>query len=283
MKILPAIAAIALGLMGPSCQKTQSAVELEILSNETKVVELTQKLRLLNLRWDKSVPTHHEAEATEAIANESSLLLKQLREHHNSLTAEIAKLEASLATVSAQAKQAARRATKGRKMLTLTTKTRMYEEVTITDVTDAGIQIRHRTGSTRIVCDNLSEEQITQFGLDTSSARKALEQEAKQIAAYESAETQMQLLAHKQEQQRQAIAALYKRTPVVARVSPSSTTYSRPKPVYRVVRRSSSYYQPTYYYNGYNYNTYRPTPTQVRATPQALNGPNRTNTSNNCQ
>lgn len=259
------IAACMLGLFLASCQKsTKPSAEMEILSNETKIVALSQKIKLLTMRTDKLALAQQEWDAIHEVEKESRLLVTELRNQQTQLVSEIETLQQSIAAAAIDLKNQARLSAKGQSFASLVTKTRTYEEVTITDVNDAGIEIKHKTGSARIVCENLTSEQIEQFGLDPEASRIALQREAQQFSAHETAQAKI-LNDRKQEEQRlAAMTSLYKPAPMTARVtvprSVSSYTYSSPRPVYRVVRRNySSYDRPTYYYYN-NSSNYTPSP-----------------------
>lgn len=62
---------------------------------------------------------------------------------------------------------------------------RVYRDVTVTSITDAGISIRHAEGTARLGFERLSAEQREQFGITREGAAALLARERNARAAYE--------------------------------------------------------------------------------------------------
>ena len=263
-KILPAIGLILLASLS-SCKKDQTALEIEILRGKARSVELSQKVRLLEMRWERLGPSHELAELASANVEKSTQLLTDMRLEREQLTVDIAKLEKDLALAEQRHKNHLRMTSIGKEYPKFAAKHRVYEDVTVVEVDHMGIQIRHKDGLSRVTASKLTLEQMTDFGIDPKIAHQAQLDEAKQIADYNKmVDTE---LAKRKAQER--IAAAYApsvSTPVVAsttrssrpsnfgKMSSSHTSYGTSS---RTRRYRSSYYTgPTiYYYNAGNSGT----------------------------
>lgn len=263
MKIhtLPAIGLVLLTSLS-SCKKDQTALEIEILRDQARSVELSQKVRLLEMRWERLGPSHELAELASANVEKSTQLLTDMRLEREQLTVDIAKIEKDLALAEQKHKNHLRMTSIGKEYPKFAAKHRVYEDVTVVEVDHMGIQIRHKDGLSRVTASKLTLDQMMDFGIDPEIAHKAQLDEAKQIAAYNKmVDTE---LAKRKAQER--IAAAYAPsvpTPVVASTSRStrpsnfgkmSSSYSSYGTSSRTRRYRSSYYSgPTiYYYNAGN-------------------------------
>lgn len=69
---------------------------------------------------------------------------------------------------------------------------RVYKDVLITKITDAGISISHADGVARLEFDQLSPEQKKRFGITKEGAAEIYAQEMKRRAAYEAEVAELQ-------------------------------------------------------------------------------------------
>ena len=261
LQILPAIGLVLLTSLS-SCKKDQTALEIEILRDQARSVELSQKVRLLEMRWERLGPSHELAELASANVDKSAQLLTDMRLEREQLTLDIVKLEKDLLLAEQKHKNHLRMTSIGKEYPKFAAKHRIYENVTVVEVDDMGIQIRHKDGLSRVTASKLTLEQMTDFGIDPEIAHKAQIDEAKQIAAYNKMVDKE--LAKRKAQER--IAAAYEPSvpsPVVASTTRSSrpsnfgkmsSSYSSYGTSSRTRRYRSSYYTgPTiYYYNAGN-------------------------------
>lgn len=291
LQILPAIGLVLLTSLS-SCKKDQTALEIEILRDQVRSVELSQKVRLLEMRWERLGPSHELAELASANVEKSTQLLTDMRLEREQLHVDIAKLEKDLALAEQKHKNHLRMTSIGKEYPKFAAKHRVYQDVTVVEVDDMGIQIRHKDGLSRVTASKLSLEQMKDFGIDPEIAHKAQLDEAKQIAAYNKmVDTE---LAKREQQERiakahEALAPL----PVVASTTTRSTrpsnfgkmssSYASYGTSSRTRRYRSSYYTgPTiYYYNpgnsgsSCNYSSYSSSFYQ-RVTPKTFIAPQST-------
>lgn len=199
--VLPATCLALLASLS-SCKKDQTALEVEILRDQARCVELSQKTRLLEMRWDRLAPGHEHAEVVLGVAEEATETLLAMRREREQLIVDLAKLEKDIVVARQEQRRSLRVAAIGKKFPSFAAKHRVYENVTIVEVDDMGIQLRHEDGLTRVTASKLTAQQMAEFGIDADIAQQAQVDEAKQIAAY----NQMvdQALAKQKKEQRYA-------------------------------------------------------------------------------
>jgi len=222
MKIhTPPTACLMLVISLSSCKKDQTALEVEILRDQARSVELSQKVRLLDMRWERLSPSHDQADIVAADSEKLTRNLIEMRLEREQLTADVAKLEKDLLVTAQKHKSNLRLSSIGKAFATFPAKHRVYVDVTVVDVDDMGIQIRHKDGLSRVTASKLTLEQMNQFGIDPDIAEKAQLDEAKQIAAYNQMVDTALAKQEKEARNAAAIASLYVTPPVVA--APRST------------------------------------------------------------
>lgn len=167
-----------------ACKKDQTALEIEILRDQARSVELSQKMRLLEMRWERLAPNHDQTEVVVADAEKLTGSLIKMRLEREQLTADVAKLENDLVVAAQKHKNHVRLSSIGKTFVKFPAKHRVYEDVTVVNVDDMGIQIRHKDGLSRVTASKLTLAQMNEFGIDPDVAQQAQLDEAKKIAAY---------------------------------------------------------------------------------------------------
>lgn len=133
-----------------------------------------------------------------------------------------------------------------------------YRSATVTNIDDTGVSIRHSSGTARLRCEDLSEEEQIYFGLDRKLSVVALQTERDSRAAYENwvgknlvvAEKKAAELARERKREEQQAAQSARMLALAARTTKSSAFSSSfgklgdTTRVYGSYRRSSyrSYY-----------------------------------------
>jgi hypothetical protein len=179
---LPALALAAL----PSCKKNVDArMDPQWWKLEADRVELVQEIKLQKLRLGEEDTLRNYA-ALKARMSKNDALLAELRDSAAALRSDVANKAAAAAAERENWIAATRAAAVGRNFATFNgSNGRVYEDVTITRVTDVGIEFRHSEGSARLSATQMRPELHDDFGLDTVAARAALEQERATARAYE--------------------------------------------------------------------------------------------------
>jgi hypothetical protein len=179
---LPVIALAAL----PSCKKnTDARMDPQWWKLEADRVELVQEIKLQKLRLGEE-DIAREYAALKTRMNKSEVLLAELRESAAGLRSEVANLAAAAAAERENWIASTRAAAVGKNFETfIGSGGRVYEDVTITRITDVGIEFRHSDGLARLPATEVSREFHDDFGLDTNAAIAALDQERATARAYE--------------------------------------------------------------------------------------------------
>ena len=140
-----------------------------------------------------------EARAERAAALEAALALRA------DLATRVAALEAELANYQAASVEQRRQRMVGMSYPELVVATgRVYQDVSVAAVSDAGVVIRHRDGSARLGYTALTEEQREWFAISHEAARAAEKRERETALAYESA-LDRQLASIEREQRQRAV------------------------------------------------------------------------------
>ncbi len=211
----------------PSCKKnTEARMDPEWWRLEADRVELVQEIKLQKLRvGEEDILREHAALKTRMIKNEA--LLASLRESAGSLRSEVADMAAALVAERENWIASTRAAAVGRNFETFTGSSgRIYTDVTVTRVTDVGIEFRHSDGSGRLLATDMSPDLHADFGLDTGAALVAMEREKASAAAYETyiADRMVEVDAERKEEER--INAERETERVVASARARSESYS---------------------------------------------------------
>jgi hypothetical protein len=244
------------------CQcKNDTQVELQIMEDETKCITLTQKLRLLEMQSNQAhVITESDVQSVNEAAQKAMRKLVEMRLERSSLHADIHSLEGEFEKAKRAVIAHKRNSAMGRSLAVFATKQRTYQDITIQSVTEAGLEIKHSSGSARITPMQLSAAQLEEFGLSVENALEVIAAERQQQQNYmasvdrvvEKQQEQERNRAQKAEEHRRALQkaeaniAAYR-----APVRKSALSDTPPTRVYRV--RST---QPRFYNVWYPYSTY---------------------------
>jgi hypothetical protein len=179
---LPVLALVAL----PSCKKnTDARMDPQWWKLEADRVELVQEIKLQKMRLGEEDIARDYA-ALKSRMSKNEVLLAELQENAADLRSKVANMAAAAAAERENWIATTRAAAVGRSFATFTGSSgRIYEDVTITRVTDVGIEFRHSAGSARLPATALSPELHDDFGLDTTAALAALDRERATARAYE--------------------------------------------------------------------------------------------------
>jgi hypothetical protein len=190
MKAITPLRLLSLPLLAlavlPSCKKNVGArMDPQWWKLEADRVELVQEIKLQKLRLgEEDVLREHAALKSRTSKNEA--LLAELQGNAAALRSEVANMAAAAAAERENWIASTRAAAVGRKFATfIGSGGRVYEDVTITRVTDVGVEFRHSDGSGRLLATEVSPEFHDDFGLDTIAALAALERERETARAYE--------------------------------------------------------------------------------------------------
>jgi hypothetical protein len=182
---LVSLPVLALAVL-PSCKKNVDArMDPQWWKLEADRVGLVQEIKLEKLRLGGEDIDRNYA-ALKSRISENEVLLAELRGSAAALRSEVADLAAAAAAERENWIATTRAAAVGRSFESFAGSSgRIYEGVTITRVTDVGIEFRHSEGSARLSATDLSPELHDDFGLDTTAALVALDRERASARAYE--------------------------------------------------------------------------------------------------
>lgn len=252
--------------------KSGSQVEMQIMMEETECIALAQKLRLFEMRAQQSGPAEREVEAMMDFAERSSKNIADLRATRNTLHANIHALENEFVALKKEVIAYKRSSATGRKMAVFDTASRSYSNITIQSVTEAGVEIKHSSGTARITPMQLNDAQLDEFGLSVETARDALAAEAKFQQDYI---TNVDRVVAKQQADERSRADSEQASRLAAQTiaayrAPATQSALQQTPQTKVYRVRSSPRNFFYYYNpGYNYGSCRHTykPERINSTP----------------
>ncbi len=248
------------------CESREGRAEFWI--NEREKIELLHKIELAEYRISQTPYGRFEdLERLSGLLSENESTLRSLRGRHASLTFEIARLETEIDTLVQTAAKQQRAHAQGMKFASLESRNgRVFEQVLVTSVDDAGVSIRHQDGSTRLRYGDLTDEQRLFFVMDEASALAAEDTERRNSLAYElSIEKELGVI--RLDQERRAVERKREESGRIAsRVMASSMARKETSPLSRPAtpfgrgssyRRSPYYSVSRYYYPGQTY-VYRP-------------------------
>jgi len=239
-----------------SCQKNDQALRDEIMQNETKIVVLEQKMRFLQVRWDRAMPAEQEWNRIHQVENSLASSIEDQKNKKHSLKTGIDQLTQELAAHSKQwnlMQQEKRLKAIGLRFKTFTSEQRVYQDVSITNVDSQGVHLDHRDGKARVNVEDLSDEQIAYFGLDRTEALRSKQEEQKQQVAYEQWVDRGIQKNRETELSRSLLAPLESDfaspsglTQEYSRSSPYRSPKTQNRTVYRVRNQGKPYYYSVY-------------------------------------
>jgi hypothetical protein len=240
----------------------------EFWMNEREKIELVHKNELASYRIAQTpYERFEELERLTELLSENESALRKLRGKHASLTLEITRIETEIDALVQTAAQQQRARAQGMKFASLESRNgRVFEQVLVTGVDDAGVSIRHQNGSTRLRYADLTDEQRLFFVMDEASALAAEDAERRNSLAYE-LRIEKELGVIRLDQERRAVERKREESGRIAsRVMASSMARKETSPLSRPAtpfgrgssyRRSPYYSVSRYYYPGQTY-VYRP-------------------------
>ena len=266
----------ALSLVAVGCAKRDGSIAW--WQGEQQRIELTHQLALKEFRLERlganDLPELEKLRMANQVMTAS---LKSLKQRHSALGEEIESLQGSFAGFRETVIQNQRSRVIGRSFSQLTSISgRVYHEVTVASIDDAGVAIRHVDGTARLKYQELDSAQRLMFALEPDLALAAAEKESQNLAIYEQwIDGQLDLqrdkiaVAARMEDYQEQISKA-NRAAAIARQSlaAKSSPLAKPATSFGAVRsRYSSSYRserPTYYrYVYYAPNNYTPSISQA--------------------
>jgi hypothetical protein len=177
--------ACTVAILFPSCG--DDALKREIAAGEHQVIELEQRLKLMQYRAERA--DSGSFDDLQAIEGNLVRLGKRERElvtRRAELAETTAQLESQLAESKSMAIRERREQAIGREMDQLITHDgRSFAKARVISVDDAGVSIRHEHGAARLRHADLTLEQQVEFGMDPDLAAAAEQREREEVAAYD--------------------------------------------------------------------------------------------------
>ena len=176
---------VLLAVVLPSCKPGDDGVGY--WENEREIIALTQSLTVGEYRLGLSEPgIGKELDNLKSILSKNETRLRGLQSEKAALSAEVADLETLNKELGRMAFEQNRSNARGMKHEMFTSRDgRVFRNVTITAVRDAGVEFRHEHGAARLRYGELSDQQRLFFRLEESAALAAEYVERRQELAYE--------------------------------------------------------------------------------------------------
>ncbi|MDB6078876.1 MAG: hypothetical protein JWO82_2623, partial [Akkermansiaceae bacterium] len=177
---------VALAASLPSCERHSTAQnDAEWWRLEGDREASAQRLTLLQTRFERATAVQLEVDSIFASTGNLAQAKRTLESQRAQVAADIAALDDQVQDARHQWAAAKRSATVGRSFTSLTSRAgRTYENVTVTRVTDAGIEFRHQNGSGRFSALEMTPQQMDDFGIESADAIAAHQQERADAHAY---------------------------------------------------------------------------------------------------
>jgi hypothetical protein len=185
------IIAVLMPILLFSCEQSLSRIGGQGPQNaddEILKMALHQKLRLAQMRLEYMNSTHNEVTALQRQLEEYETRITSAENEIRDWEDKTAQVEAESADLHARWESslaAKRQSAVGRKFATFHSIHRSYHNAIVTKVTSLGVEIRHQTGTARVTMEQLSEQQILEFGLDRENGQKLLADENQSALAFE--------------------------------------------------------------------------------------------------
>lgn len=239
---------IAMSLFFSACRKSSAVAQEENMSDAATIIELQQKLRLVQMRYDRLSPALEEIEALCRYEEEQKKIIHLKKQAITNLRQDQSKIHAEHQQSIALRKEILSRKRSNaiaQKFDVFSSFQRDYHHVVITAVDPHGIEITHQDGRARVAIEHLSSEQIECFGLDRDEAPLSRAKEQRQAEAFAT-------YVEKSLQDKEKLASLTpksERIPQTTRTNQNTTkpspfrySSSKERPVYRVRNQGRPYY-----------------------------------------
>lgn len=171
-----------------SCDKSGSfaSSDVQLIQLNGARTNLENKISVARLKLDRAQRQIQETDVAKSRLDKLTSRQIQLNDRISEVEQEIASMSDSMRLLKARYLETSRKLAIGKEFPSLRTASgRSYDQAKIVDVTDAGIQICHSTGTARLAFQDLTEDQRHQFGLDEGLAVTALAAESSQLRTYE--------------------------------------------------------------------------------------------------
>jgi hypothetical protein len=181
---LPAALCLAL----TACQRpsNRAANNPEFIQLEGERLSRAQREELLRMRYDRLAGPHEEAAAISNQLESQRASVATLSERKRELEREVNALRDQKDNLRRAALRAARERAIGKQLPELTLANgRTFKQVTVTGGSEAGIQIRHATGTSRLDVNDLGPARSELYGLDPELQANAIAREETERLAYE--------------------------------------------------------------------------------------------------
>ncbi|MBB5352850.1 hypothetical protein HNR46_003098 [Haloferula luteola] len=181
-------------------------------SLEAERVNHESELNLARYRWSELEAVHRAGEAAAQRLQCASDQKAHLEQRRIQLAEEVAELKASNERWLQARLSEIRHSHEGISLPTLQSNAgKTYHDVTIQQVSKAGVEFRHATGLARLTARQLTQDQLESFGIDPVQSYAVVRQEtlahARYVSRVESAEILHQQEQRKQEHQRELAIA----------------------------------------------------------------------------
>ncbi|MCB1130585.1 MAG: hypothetical protein KDN05_05605 [Verrucomicrobiae bacterium] len=180
-----ALASIILPLANISCQRRD--MDGAWHADERLKVELEQHFKLLTYRFEsRGGNLATELQDTRDRIESNRAAIGSAREDLARLETEVSELAVETRRIADEVARDTRRKSIGRHFDTfIAANGRTYRDVTVSQVTDGSVEIRHETGSARFRPADLSLEQQEMFGISAEAAAREARIESERRLAYE--------------------------------------------------------------------------------------------------
>jgi len=179
---------IALGLSLTACQRDSdpTANKPEFIQLEGERLSRVQREELLRMRYDRLAGPYEEAVAIFNQLESQRASVTTLSERKEKLEREVASLRDQKDNLRRAALRTARERAIGKQLPELTLANgRTLKQVTVTGGSEAGIQVRHATGTARLDVNDLGPVRSELYGLDPELQASAVAREENERLAYE--------------------------------------------------------------------------------------------------
>ena len=177
---------IGIGCLLLSACKSENDNETALWEMEMDAVEISKDIKLLGYRLSLQEPAYRELLSLKSGMGKMKAKKQVLLADRIRLQSEVDALEVDHEKMTAGLIKSRRSEIIGTRIDELVVADgRIYRNVKIIDIGDAGVDFRHEGGSTRLRFNELSESQRDHFALSPASARIALITEAMNQKAYD--------------------------------------------------------------------------------------------------
>jgi hypothetical protein len=177
---------VALAASLASCNSHSTALnEADWWRQEGERQSSEQKLALLTVKVDRAEAARQAYDAAAADSVKLDKAKAALIAQRADLAGDISDLTRQVDDIRQKWIAATRSAATGRTMASISARDgRTYQNITISKVTDVGIEFRHANGSGRLSATDLTPQQLDAFGIEAADALIAHQQEQADAHAY---------------------------------------------------------------------------------------------------